>query len=266
MLGKNELGIIPLGVHSGETGSLFVNFLQFDFEFESIDVQQFRPARGLGAAALGAKQIGAYTLGARTGTETLLIGYMFFQSDFDTVQPEQIHFLILNSMSFDLTFVVPNPSQAQSVEAEELTIDLEFESIVTNQEQNPSVNGFSIEHEFQSVNIFLDRIDFDSEFENVIPSQVQNIATINDFTIGKEFEQCLPVQVHIIPNVLNMTFANYFEATGNTQIHISQTNNIEFGLSFNKVFPETILGGYMFVTVNDDGKIYNLSFEGIESE
>ncbi len=37
-------------------------------------------------------------------------------------------------------------------------------------------------------------------------------------------------------------------------------------VSMSKLFPEIKQGGYIFVTVDDDGTTYNLSFEGIETE
>lgn len=37
-------------------------------------------------------------------------------------------------------------------------------------------------------------------------------------------------------------------------------------VSMPKLFPEIKQGGYIFVTVDDDGTTYNLSFEGIETE
>jgi len=42
--------------------------------------------------------------------------------------------------------------------------------------------------------------------------------------------------------------------------------NMTVAVSMPKVFPEVKQGGYIFVIVNDGGTIYNLSFEGIESE
>lgn len=49
----------------------------------------------------------------------------------------------------------------------------------------------------------------------------------------------------------------------------TQTNTIpdmHLELSMPRLFPEIEQGGHIFITVDDDGDVYNLSFEGIESE
>jgi len=56
-----------------------------------------------------------------------------------------------------------------------------------------------------------------------------------------------------LPNIANLSYRNL-------------VNEFAFTLSIPKIFPSIDQGGYIFVTVDDDGDIYNLSFEGIETE
>jgi len=215
---------------------------------------------------LGKNVLGRYSLGTIGDKQSIIVDWMFFAHEFIQVQPVQLHYVGLNNMSFEMSFAVPAPSQVQGAEIDDLAIEHEFTALSPSQDHNPLIDSLTIEHEFQEVDIFVAEMDFNLEFENVVPSQVHNISTINDLAIENEFEQCLAAQVHDINNISNMTFANYFDEPTNTQVHIVQPRDMQFGMSFNKIFPETILGGYMFVTVNDEGTEYNLSFEGIESE
>ncbi len=215
---------------------------------------------------LGRNVLGRYPLGTTGSKQNIIIDFVYFEHVFEQVQPQQQHFVNVSSMSFELSFTGLIPTQAQWTEVNDLAIEHDFTTFVPTQTQNAIIDSFTIKNEFQTVNIFVDEMDFRLEFENVYPSQIHDIATIDDLIVANEFEQCVAIQVHVIPHVSSMTFANYFDELNSTQVHILQPQNMEFGLSFNKIFPATILGGYMFVTVNDNGTEYNLSFEGIESE
>jgi hypothetical protein len=215
---------------------------------------------------LGRNVLGRYPLGTVGDQQSIIVDWIFFEHELVQVQPTQLHFVGLNNMSLELSFAVPIPSQVQRAEIDDIAIEHAFPALLPSQNHNPSINSLTIEHEFQAVNIFVAEMDFDLEFETISPSQVHNISSINDFTIENEFEQCLAVQVHGINSISNMTFSNYFDAPDIAQVHIVKPKDVQFDLSFNKIFPETIMGGYMFVTVNDNGTEYKLSFEGIESE
>ena len=144
------------------------------------------------------------------------------------------------------------------------TFENSLESLEVSQIQNLSVNNFIAGHEFQSIESFIDKVILGLEFRGIVPTQDHNITT-NNLNIENEFEQCLPVQIHVV-STTDLSFANVFSGFDAMQIHILQPRNMQFNLTSNKIFPETIVGGYLFITIDDDGTMYNLSFEGIETE
>jgi len=129
-----------------------------------------------------------------------------------------------------------------------------------------SINDFTIEHELQPVEVFIDDFVIENVFESFLVTQEQNI-DIPNLEIDNEFDSIVAVQAHNILRVNAMDFGLYFDSNiQSIQVQVSFPNDIQFEISFNKIFPQVTMGGYMYVTVTDGEDIYNLSFEGIESE
>jgi len=195
-----------------------------------------------------------------------------FQLEFEHItSTTQTHNIsVINELRFPLEFEEIQAIQAHvigSISNYDLYNQYEQLSNVT-QLHVVLIDNMDFELDLKNIDAILAFVDFPLEYDMVADiTQVHNIPVIDDMDFSYEFEEFRAVQVYMIDSVSDYDLHNEYSAVLDvTQIHNIQVPDINFELSYNKIFAEVILGGYMFVTIIDGESSYNLSFEGIESE
>jgi len=275
MIGGRKLGVQEIGGLP-----VFINSLEFDLEYSSILPNQ-------------TQTVYCNPLLIETSFQTIS-------------NPQQVHIPTIAGVEIGLeiynvsgSYLIYNPITIETHQLGIHPIGTREIGGYTTYAPPLSINNLEIENEFQAVEVFIDEFIIENSFESFVVTQEQN-AVINNFEIGNEFDVVNAIQAHNIRLINKMEFASYFDnipfneseyakehhirplgvnllgtqSIGGyswfykkaIQVHMLQPYNMQFEMSMNKIFPKAILGGYMFVTVTDNGAVYNLSFEGVESE